>query len=156
MDLPWNKALCLREFPRANDTFWETQCLREFKSTLNSNQVTLPPAPMLALFVVFYITLHTWYLFRNLMCRRLQPDMEKVANCANFIRRTFWLCRNFLLKTQQNKVDKYNNESLLTVLMCCHIFDRRSVAPFSAISAGDRRRQGGHGVTKVQMCDNVE
>ena len=26
----------------------------------------------------------------------------------------------------------------------------------SAISAGDRRRRGGHGVTKVQMCDDVE
>ena len=25
-----------------------------------------------------------------------------------------------------------------------------------AISAGDRRRRGGHGVTKVQMCDDVE
>ena len=41
----------------------------------------------------------------------------------------------------------------LTIVMCCHIFDRRSVTPSTA---GDRRRQGCHGVTKVQMCDDVE
>ena len=40
-------------------------------------------------------------------------------------------------------------ETKLTVVKCCHIFDRSSVAPSS-------RRRGGHGVTKVQMCDDVE
>ena len=39
-----------------------------------------------------------------------------------------------------------------TVVMCCHMLDWRSLV---AISSGDRRRRGGHGVTKVQMW-NVE